>query len=34
MEYIASFVKETSIARRMSRFLAQFRVDVKTSYAK
>ena len=34
MEYIASSAKETSIMRRISRFLAQFGADVKTSYAK
>ena len=34
VEYIASSAKETSIVRRISRFLAQFGADVKTSYAK
>lgn len=33
-EYITSSAKETSIVRRISRFLAQFGADIKISYAK
>ena len=34
VKYIASSAKEKSVVRRISRFLAQFGADVKTSYAK